>query len=727
MLIKYKLIFGFTLLCGICFAQQKMTDGYWGYPYIKPDTIVDNYFGNKIVDEYRNIENIEDEEVKIWYKAQKRFYDSILNNISYRDTLKKEIRTYKDIRAFWSELPRCIGNRCYFSRYNYEKRIHILCYSDNVNDTIIELFSLDSISKADSIRYRIRYFEPSNDGAFIALALSSWKDENSSLYIFDVKQRKLLPDRIDNVRTGNPQWLPDNSGFIYQSYLLKKRKDNGKTREVSIKLHKLGTSSMLDKTVFSRELCSQIEVHEIDFPLMFLSQNSSNVLLCLNHGTEENSALYFVDINEVLKLKAEKVNWKQIFSHDDLVTNYYVNGNTLYYLSFKNNSTGQVLRKNLINGKSVVLLDSDSTVFSDMVLNRNSIYVKSHQMGICYLTKIDIENEKIEEVNLPDKGTIFIRPSFKVSDFYQNSDKLFFKYHSWNRDQCIFYIDTISSKFVQTELIPVTDKNYLSDIKIEIKRIRSYDSTIVPLTIYYKEGLKKNGDNPLIIEAYGCYGYTYSPNYNAARRVWLERGGMYAVAHVRGGGELGEDWYRAGHKENKPNSWKDLISCTEYLINKKYTAPDKTSVIGTSCGAIAAGRAITERPELFKAAVISVGMLNTMRHEQEMSQSNRAEYGTVTDSNDIKSIYEMDVYHHIKENVQYPSLLITSGMNDSRVSAWHGGKSVAKFQKNDSKSNIVLYYISDGAHTRFSESSDSYTFLFWQIGHQDFKLKKCFK
>ncbi len=280
-----------------------------------------------------------------------------------------------------------------------------------------------------------------------------------------------------------------------------------------------------------------------------------------------------------------------------------------------------------------------------------------------------------------------------------------------------------SNKVTLTNLMIQDSNNKPENIKIELVDVPSYDGTLVPMTIFYNSDIKLNGNNPLIIEAYGCYGYTYSPRYNPVRNIWLNRGGIFAIAHVRGGGEKGEEWYRAGYKATKPNTWKDLICCSEYLIEKGYTSSKKLAVIGTSCGAIAAGRAITERPDLFKAAVISIGSLNNLRHEEGKTNSNIAEYGSIGDSLGFRYLFEMDVYHHIQDSVKYPSFLFSSGMNDPRLSPWQTGKVVAKLQEISKEyDNIILYHISDEGHSRFSESSDSFSFLFWQLGYPEFKL-----
>ncbi len=323
------------LLCSFCFVGHTQVEynkkKTWNYPLIKPDTVIEDFYGSKIIDPYRNLENLEDSLVKNWYMNQKQFYDSILLNISNRDSLEKKLNNLKKQRKYWAEIPRMVDKKLFFSRYCYETETYCLDYMNSISDTIHTLFSLDSMNKADNVKYRLDYFEPSHDGNLIAIALSAQGKENSSIYILNVKNKVLLPDIIQNAMGGNPQWLPDNSGFFYQQYIKNNNPDGSKKRKKCVNIHHIGKSPKDDKEIFSKEVSKQIEVHEIDFPLIFLSQSSNNVLGALNHGTEGYSTLYYASLDDVLNSSPEKINWQQIFQHQDLVTNYYLKDDNIFY------------------------------------------------------------------------------------------------------------------------------------------------------------------------------------------------------------------------------------------------------------------------------------------------------------------------------------------------------------------------------------------------------------
>ena len=227
---------------------------------------------------------------------------------------------------------------------------------------------------------------------------------------------------------------------------------------------------------------------------------------------------------------------------------------------------------------------------------------------------------------------------------------------------------------------------------------------MVPLSIVYKKGIKFDGNNPTIIDAYGAFGNSRRPDFSRNRLVWFNHGGIYAVAHVRGGAEKGDNWYKGGFKATKPNSWKDLIACAEYLVENKYTSSQKLAISGASAGGITIG-------------------INTVRMENTISTSSIAEFGTVKDSMEFQYLFNMDTYHHIQEGVSYPSILLTASINDARVAPWQPAKAVAKMQAVSKGDNIVLFRMENQGHFSYPSDTDVYSFLFWQLGLPDFKFK----
>ena len=252
----------------------------------------------------------------------------------------------------------------------------------------------------------------------------------------------------------------------------------------------------------------------------------------------------------------------------------------------------------------------------------------------------------------------------------------------------------------------------------------------MPLSIVHKKGIKLDGNNPTILYGYGAYGISQTPFYRPTFLPWFDRGGVFAVAHVRGGGEYGEDWHKAGYKATKPNTWNDAIACAEWLVAHKYTAPAKLAIMGGSAGGIFVGRSITERPDLFGAAIDEVPFSDVLRFEFSANGvPNIPEFGTVKKEDEFKALLAMSPYHNVKDGVAYPAVLLLTGINDPRVDAWQAGKMAARLQAATSSDKPILLRIDyDAGHgfgstkkSQYQERADVLAFLFWQFGVKGFQ------
>jgi prolyl oligopeptidase len=261
-------------------------------------------------------------------------------------------------------------------------------------------------------------------------------------------------------------------------------------------------------------------------------------------------------------------------------------------------------------------------------------------------------------------------------------------------------------------------------------KAKSWDGTMVPLSIVFKKGTKLDGSNPTVLDGYGSYGITTDPFFDPVSLAWFEHGGILAFAHVRGGGEYGEEWHLAGKKLTKPNTWKDAIACAQYLIDQKYTSPAKLAILGGSAGGILVGRAITERPDLFAVAFDEVPDSDTLRSEfSPNGPPNIPEFGTVTEPDGFKALYEMSAYDHIKDGTPYPAVMVTTGWNDPRVVSWQPGKMAARLQAATSSGKPVLLRVDyDAGHgigstktQRDELHGDIFSFALWQFGVAGFQ------
>jgi prolyl oligopeptidase len=372
------------------------------------------------------------------------------------------------------------------------------------------------------------------------------------------------------------------------------------------------------------------------------------------------------------------------------------------------------------------------TVLPEAADSVQSITKSKHYLLVVYsngvvgrLVKYDLATGKVEEVKLPGSGTI----DCSCPDW--RTDRCLVHLTSWTSPVTIYDLDAQKNTF--TKSIFNTDVTYpgFDELVSEEVEVRGHDGTMVPLSIVHKKGIPMDGSNCCILDGYGAYGISASPHFNIRYSV-AKRGVVLAFAHPRGGSEKGEAWYKAGYKTTKPNTWKDFISCAEYLVKKGYTSPEKLAGTGTSAGGILISRAITERPDLFRAAICNVGCANAMRMEfTPNGPVNTPEFGTVKDEAECNALYEMDGVAHVQKGVKYPALMGVGGWNDPRVTSWEPGKFVAAMQNATASGHPVLMKVNyDNGHfteekiVTFRNFAGQSAFLLWQTGHKDFQPAK---
>jgi prolyl oligopeptidase len=695
------------------------------YPKITHNTTIDNYFGKKVIDPYRNLENFDDTTVMAWVRKQNELYDTIIHNITSREILDAEMDTLADMRKRWASFPRMAGKRYFYPYGSMNEDIERLGYTDDMHARPIELFNTKEINEKDSSIYVIDYYEPSLDGKYLAFGISPDGSEKATIYIVDVEKKQLLPEKIEYSHAGDIQWLPDGTGFFYiKDKELKTEEDKSTFYEDAVVcLHKLHSTPSNDKPVLSRLLSKNLDLEKINWPRFYINPTSDKVLI--NFAKGSYVIVYYTSLKDILEKPAGEIVWKQICGREDKIGHNMLYGDRFFGLSYGKNPNGQLITMKLqdTTTRQVLYEGNDSLVLDQLILTYNSLYLATMQNGLNKLLKIDLKNYSVENIKLPFLGSLRLKPWFNIITSYQASDNLLFSLENYN-EQWDIYSYNKNKQIIKMGIIP--EIQYIGtplELVIKETEVPSHDGAMVPLSIVYKKGLKLDGTNPVLIEAYGAYGSVEKPYFSRNRITWFSRGGIYAVAHVRGGGEKGDNWYKGGFKATKANSWKDLIACAEYLIDKKYTSSQNIGVAGYSAGGITVGRAITERPELFKAAVIYVGTLNPLRMEHTFNPS-VDEFGSAKDSLGFKYLYNMDTYHHIKEGVNYPSVLFTAGLNDSRVVPWQPAKAVAKMQQVNKEGNLILFRVANSGHFDHPSTADVYSFLFWQLGHPDFKLNK---
>jgi len=419
--------------------------------------------------------------------------------------------------------------------------------------------------------------------------------------------------------------------------------------------------------------------------------------------------------------------WKKIVGEEDEVTRYDLRGDMVYLLTHKGASRYKVVRTSLANpefDKADVIVPAGQAVLTNLGVADDALYVQQLDGGIGRVLRVDFgSGGDAKPIPLPYEGA--------VGEFVVNAEKpgLLMKLTSWTEPQLWYAYDPAANTVADTGLRPRSPVDY-SQIESREVKVVSYDGTLVPLSIVMKKGLPLDGSNPTLLTAYGAYGITQDPGFNPVLLAWLERGGIFAVGHVRGGGEYGEDWHTAGQKGTKLNTVYDFIACAEYLIDQGYTSSAKLSGEGGSAGGITVGRALTLRPELFAAILDDVGASDTLRFEKTPNgPPNVPEFGTVQIESEFRGLYAMSPYTHVRKGTPYPAVLLTTGVNDPRVAPWEAAKMSARLQAATSSGRPVLLRVDyDAGHgigstksQNNAETADQWSFLLWQFGDPGFQ------
>jgi prolyl oligopeptidase len=344
-----------------------------------------------------------------------------------------------------------------------------------------------------------------------------------------------------------------------------------------------------------------------------------------------------------------------------------------------------------------------------------------------HIYKYNFATKQTSEINLPYTGAAYV---FCLDD---KTNNCFAGVTSWNKPYTEFNYNAETDEFSPSMFNPppVYPEAY-QDLQVEEVEVKGHDGVMIPLSIIYKKGITLDGSNVCLMDSYGAYGSSMTPYFNYLENSLVVKGVVIAIPHVRGGSEKGEEWYKAGYKTTKPNTWKDFNSCAEYLIAKGYTSPERLAGTGTSAGGILISRAITERPDLYAAAICNVGCANAMRMETAPNgPGNIPEFGTVKDSIECLALYEMDGVQHVVKDTKYPAVICIGGWNDPRVIAWEPGKFAAALQNATTSGKPVLMKVNyDNGHftedksVTFANFADQFAFAMWQCGHPDFQLKQ---
>lgn len=691
--------------------------------------VEDTYFGMKVSDPYRYMENLKDTAVLQWLKLQSEYSRSVLNSISGRQPLIDKMFEFdKRKSSKINNLAITENDKYFYLKTTPADETGKLFYREGYEGKEILLYDPDTHSADTTENYVISSVSPSIDGSKVAFDIAPNGSESSVLMIMDVENLKLYPEKIDRCWFASPSWLPDNESFLFNRLQSADVHDKNRGLDSKVFLHKVGTDPMSDREIFSRENNPGLPIRPEDIPFVYYDQDNRYLFGVL--ATVDNRLNVFYAPASLLG-KA-KVDWKRLFKPEDEVYSFATTEKDIYVYTPKNAANFKIAKLPISNpnlaSAAVVVPENPNSKLVSFVLTKEGLYYTLSKNGVEEkLYSLPFGAIEASEIKLPfTAGSVYLRSKGpRYSDLWVSMA-------GWTNDNQRYRYLSDSKTFKPENLSAQAEYPEFADLVVEELMISSHDGVEVPLSLIYRKDLARQGDNPVLIYGYGAYGYSENPFFSPNFLLWAHEGGILAVAHVRGGSELGNSWYMAGFKTTKPNTWKDLIACAEYLVKEKYTAPKKIAINGASAGGILIGRAMTERPDLFAAAIPEVGSLNPIRAEESPNGPvNVPEFGTVKDSVECMALFEMDSYLHIKDGTNYPATLVTAGMNDPRVIAWEPAKFAARLQAASSSDKPVLLFVDfEAGHgigntktKNFESLADRLSFAFWQTGHSAFKVK----
>lgn len=687
--------------------------------------VTDDYFGTRVTDPYRWLENTSDPEVVSWMKSQDDYTRAQLAKIPGRDKLLDRIKSLDNAGAVVASLQVWGGHYFYLKTEPG---------SDNrklyVRDTIAAperlLVDPEKLTTADGKHFSIDYFQPSLDGKYVAYGLSPGGSEDSVLHFLVTATGGGLPDVIDRAQFGQPTWLPGNKSFFYTRTQKLSPSDppTAKYQKLRVYAHTLGNDPEKDQQVFGYEFSPNVKVTEDDFPLLVYSPAAPKALVALViHGVKNEKDIYVASFDAN---PTAKTVWTKVADDSQEITGLDIHGDDLFLLSHKDASRFKVFRTSLskpdlANAKLVV--PPSEPVVINIAAAADGLYIQDLDGGIGKLRRLSYGTGKVEAMKLPFDGAI---QSLVTNPTEPGA---WLDLVGWTKPPLWYSLDAKSGKLEDTHIVAPSPVDFSNIVSEEVKA-KSADGTMVPLSIVHRRDIKMDGSSPAWLEGYGAYGITYDPSFRPTWLAFLEHGGLFAVAHVRGGGEYGEDWHNGGRKLTKQHTIDDFIACAQYLIENKYTSAAKLAGEGTSAGGVTIGGAVTQRPDLFAAALIRVGDSDSLRSELMASgPANIPEFGTVKDPDGFKGLYAMDAYQHVKPDTAYPAVLLTTGANDPRVAPWQAAKMTARLQASTNSNKPVLLRVDyDAGHglgstksQRDVELADEVSFLLWQFGVPEFQ------
>ncbi len=681
-----------------------------GQPPTPKHPVTDTYHGVKITDDYRWLENAADPSVQAWSDAQN------LNARHYLDALPSRAPLFEELKSLITRQ----SARYFAMSYRGGTLFALKLQPPSEQAILVTLKSADDLSSERVIvdpnrldskgGIEIDFYVPSVDGKRVAVSMSKGGSESGDVTVYDVASAAALPGTVPRVNGGTAggslAWNQDGSGFWYTRYpRAGERPPADLDFFQQVYFHKLGADTSADTYAIGKDFPRIAEI------ALTSSEDGRYVLAQMANGDGGDFAHY---------LLTPSGQWTQIATYTDEVPQVaFGPGSQLYMLTRRNAPLGRIVsvpldRPLMSNAKTVVPESKNAIQF--VVPTAHRLYVVDQAGGP--------EQVRVFPAGGGTGSLVPVPPVSSVGGVVRTSgDDVLLLSGTYLAPPAWYRYDGAAGKLAPTALREIGAADF-KDCEVVREFATSKDGARIPLNIIRRKGTKLDGNNPTLLYGYGGYSISLSPGYNVSRRVLLDRGVVYVVANLRGGGEYGEPWHRAGNLKKKQNVFDDFAAAARWLIDNHYTTAAKLAIEGGSNGGLLMGAAETQHPELYRAVVSHVGIYDMLRVElQPNGAFNVTEFGTVKEMDQFRSLYDYSPYHHVKDGTEYPATLFLTGANDPRVDPSHSRKMTARMQASGTKQPVLLRTTSSAGHgigtaltEQIAQQTDVMAFLFAQWG-----------
>jgi len=683
-----------------------------------------HYFNKQVTDNYRWLEYLGDSSVQAWYKSQGSYTDSVLKRVPGCGKFYNQLMQLDKLSGIVRSRVIMQSDRYFYLLRKPGERVGSLYYRQGKSGQETLLFDPSTFKNDSGKTYSIAYFLANDQGNKVAVGVSAGGAEVATIRVLNVDTKKWFSESIYPSWFGVSGWTKDGNAFLYTLQNTDDAASMDFITNTRSMLHVPGTDPAGDREIFSRSKYPELGIKSEDLLFVFFSEDYKYIFGSIAGVSNELNIVYA----PAVELSQDRIKWKKLLSPADQVTSICSYNNKLYMLSHSNASNFKVLVTDLLKPdvKNAKTVQAEGPLKIESISRTKDYLYLTFSDGITSsISEMNLKTGKITPMQVPGKGQLFITP------YNYQSNEALVSLTSWNIPFTLYDYNALTRAMTKSVFHTEIQYEGLDQIEVKEVEVRSHDGVMVPLSIIYKKGTTLNGNNSCVLEGYGAYGYSYTPAFRLGTYALVRMGAVIAIAHVRGGGEKGEAWYRAGFKTTKPNTWKDFIACAEYLIKEGYTSKQRIAGTGTSAGGIMVSRAITDRPDLFAAAVCNVGCANALRMEDAPNgPNNTKEFGTVKDSSDCMALIEMDGLFHVRDTQKYPAVLCATGMNDPRVPPWQPGKFAAALQQSSSSGKPVLLrvdydngHFTDDKSVSYKAFADTWGFMMWQTGHPAFVVR----